>query len=171
MPIITQSLSKDTADLYRGYNQQEVGLGLINPNIYATKEYGQKKVKNLVIGGVSRIVYAGFEVDPQPLILVMGYEPRYNTVISINLHYISPTARRNALKFVLDSNIARIRSQQPILVDYYGLKRAVPPTRGAVRRYKVVGIAPVRGGTIPLVEWPTIIPEISGFENHWRVNA
>lgn len=169
MPLITQSVGKDYAEMYSGYDQQEVGLGLINPNIYASPEYQGKKVRNVVLGGLHRLVYAGMEHDPRPLYMPMIYEPRYNTLLGINYHYIPPQARKAAFKFILDSNVARIRSNQPIIVDYQNLKRAAPQVRGAVRRYKVVGIGGVQ--MIPLVEWPEVINESSGWENHWRLNV
>lgn len=166
MPLITQSVSQDYIDMYSGYSQQQVGLGLITPNIYATQAYQKKKISNIVLGGISRVVYSGMEHDLRPLILTMAYEPQYATILAYNLHYIPPPFRQAILKFVLDSNVARIQSNQPLMVDYYAMKRAIPESQYIVRRYKVVGLN-VRE-TIQLVEWPTIIKETSGWELHYR---
>ena len=44
MPLITQSVASEYLAAYDGYNQQAVGLGLIDPNIYASPEYQKKKI-------------------------------------------------------------------------------------------------------------------------------
>mgnify|MGYP006136807815 CR=1 FL=1 len=165
MPLITRSVGKDYLDMYQNYNQQQVGLGMIDPNIYATPSYQKKKIQNLVLGGISRIVYAGMEHDKEPLILTMVYESPYNTVLAYNLHYVPMAIRKNILKYVLDTNAARIKSNQPIIVDYHALKRAVPQSQYIVRRYKIVGIN-VRE-TIQLNEWPEILKEKSKWESHY----
>ncbi len=59
MPIVSSSISQDYLDMYNGYDQQQVGLGVIEPNIYASKPYQKKKIKSVLIGGISRIIYAG----------------------------------------------------------------------------------------------------------------
>lgn len=166
MALITQTVGDDYANMYNGYDSQAVGLGLIQPNIYATPSYQKKKISNLVIGGISRIVYAGMEHDPQPLVLSLFYEARYATILGLNLHYVPQKVRQAILKFVLDSNAARIRSNQPIMIDWHSLKRAVPYVQYITRRYKQVGIH-VRE-TIPLVEWPEAIKDKSGWETHYR---
>lgn len=166
MPLITQSLNQDYLDMYSGYDQQKVGLGLIQPNIFATPAYQKKKISNIVIGGISRVIYSGVEHDLKPLILTMAYEPQYSTILAYNLHYITPKFRQAILKFVLDSNVARIKTNQPIMVDYYAMKRMIPESQYIVRRYKVVGLN-VRE-TIQLVEWPNVVKESSGWELHYR---
>lgn len=165
MPLITSSVGKDYMDMYTGYDQQSVGLGMINPNIYATPQYQKKKIQNLVLGGISEIIYAGMEHDTKPRILTMRYESVYSTVLGYNLNYCPPRMRQAILKFVLDSNAARIRANQPIIVDYASIKKAIPDSKYIVRRYKVVGIN-VRE-TIPLVEWPEAVKARSGWEQHY----
>lgn len=167
MPLITQSISKDTLELYSGYDQQAVGLGILNPNIYATPEYARKKVDNLVLGAISEIQYTGMEHDRSPLVLVMGYEQAYNTVIGYNLHYCPPKMRSAILKFVLDSNVARIKANQPIIVDYNALKRAIPDSQYIVRRYKIVGIRVLE--TFHLDRWPEAVKDRSRWESHYRM--
>lgn len=167
MPLITQSISKDTLELYSGYDQQAVGLGIINPNIYATPEYARKKVGNLVLGGISEIVYSGFEHDREPMFLCAGYIQQYNAVVGYNLHYCPPKMRSAILKFVLDSNAARIRSNQPIMIDYHALKRAIPDSQYIYRMLKIVGIRVIE--TIPLVEWPEVVKDRSKWEGHYRM--
>lgn len=167
MPLITQSISQDILDLYDGYDHQAVGMGVINPNIYATPQYRKKKVKNLVLGGISEIVYAGMEHDRNPLVLTMAYESAYNTVIGYNLHYCPPKMRTAILKFVLDANVARIKANQPIIVDYHALKRAIPDSAYIVRRYKVVGINVLE--TYELNRWPEAVKDKSRWENHYRM--
>jgi hypothetical protein len=162
MPLITQSISKDYLDAYDGYNQQAVGLGMLNPNIYATPSYQKKKVNNLAIGLISSIVYGGAEHDPTPDVLIIGYETAYNTVIGFSLRYATPKLRAAIMKFVLDSNAARIKGNQPIMIDYHSMKRAVPDCQYIVRRYKVVGIS-VRE-TYPLSEWPAIAKKTTPFD-------
>lgn len=163
---IISTVGKDVAELYSGYDAQQVGMGLINPNIYATPDYQGKKVQNLVLGGISRIVYAGMEHDNSPLILTMAFESPYQTILAFNLRYVPSQIRRAILKFVLEANRNRIKSNQPILVDYHALKRAVPQSTAIVRRYKNVGIH-VRE-TLPLVEWPKVIEEQSPFQGHYK---
>jgi len=124
MPIITQNIGKDYLDMYSGYNSQRVGMGLINPNIYSTPEYQKKKIQNIVIGGISDIVYSGMEHDTMPTILTIVHENSYNTILAYNLNYIPQQLRQAILKFVLDSNAARIKSNQPLIVDYHAIKKS-----------------------------------------------
>ena len=166
MPLITRNINRDYLDMYSGFDQQQVGLGLIQPNIYATPQYQARKIQNLVIGGISEIVYSGMEHDRSPVVLTMRYESPYNTVLAYNLNYCPQRIRQAILKFVLDANAARIKSNQPIIVDYHALKRAIPDSQYIVRRYKVVGIN-VRE-TIPLVEWPEVVKRSSGWEQHYQ---
>jgi hypothetical protein len=167
MPMITQSINKDYLDMYDGYDQQEVGLGVVQPNIYATPAYKKKKIKSLILGGISEIQYAGMEHDRNPLILTMAYEGPYSTVIGYNLHYCPPKLRSAILKFVLDSNVARIKANQPIIVDYHALKRAIPDSQYLVRRYKVVGINVLE--TYRLSDWPEAVKDRSKWEGHYKM--
>lgn len=167
MATVTTSLSREYLEMYKGYNHQEVGLGVIHPNIYATPAYRKRKIKNMLIGGISKIRYAGMEHDTQPLVLTIGYESAYATILGFNLHYVPPTIRQNIMKYVLDTNMARIRQNLPIVIDYRSLKRAVPQSQYIVRRYKAVGIHLEE--TIPLTEWPEVAKERSKWENHYRL--
>lgn len=166
MPLISQTVGDDYAQMYSGYDQQKVGLGMVNPNVYATPSYQKKKIKNLAIGGISKITYAAFDHDPNPLFLSMAYEGAYNTVIGVNLHYVPPKIRQSILKFILDSNAARIRANQPIMIDWHSLERAVPYVKYITRRYKIYGIGVKE--TIPLVEWPNVLTEKSPWEGHFK---
>lgn len=165
MPLITQSVSRDYLDAYDGYDQQAVGLGLLDPNIYASPAYQKKKINNLAIGLISSISYGGAEHDPSPDVLVIGYEVAYNTVIGFSLRYATPKIRTAIMKFVLDSNAARIKGNQPIMIDYHSLKRAVPDCQYIVRRYKVVGISIKE--TYPLLEWPKLAKKTTPFDGFY----
>lgn len=165
MPIITQSISNDYLDAYDGYDQQQVGLGLIEPNIYATQQYQKKKIQNMALGLITEARYAGFEHDPNPKILTIAYEPSYSTVIGYNLNYGTPKLRQAMLKFVLESNAARIKSNLPIMIDYHAMKRAIPDSQWLVRRYKVVGIAVKE--TFQLREWPELVGKKTPFDGFY----
>lgn len=167
MPTISSSISKDYLDMYSGYNHQSVGLGMIEPNAYASKAYQKTKIKSMLIGGISRIIYAGMEHDREPLVLAMKYIPQYNVVLGYNLHYCPQKLRQAILKYVLDSNVARIKSNQPIIVDYNALKRAIPDSQYIVRMYKVVGINVLE--TIPLMEWPEVVKDKTKWSNHYQM--
>lgn len=167
MATITTSLSNEYIEMYKGYGTQAVGLGTADPNIYATDAYRKKKIKNLLIGGISKIRYSGIEHDPQPLVMTIGYEPAYATIIGFNLHYVPTVLREAIMKFVLDSNVARIKSNQPIMIDYRSLTLAIPQAKYIVRRYKAIGVHLEE--TIPLTEWPTVAKERSKWEGHYRL--
>lgn len=168
MATVSQTITPDLIAMYTGYdqNRQAVGAGLINPNIYATPEYQEKKINSVIIGGISKVVYSAFDTDPMPTVLVVGFEPAYQTILGINLRYIPQRTRQAILKFVIDSNQARIRANQPLVIDWRSLSRVVPDVQYITRRYKVVLLG-VRE-TVPLVEWPNIITERSPYENHYQ---
>lgn len=167
MPVI-KNIGPELLQTYDAYDSTRVGAGLINPDIYRTPGYSKKKIQTLILGGLSRIVYSAYEVSPMPLILSMGVEPQYNTVLGINLLYVPIRYRQAILKFVLDSNAARIRGNLPILVDYPSLKRAIPEVRYIVRRYKQVLIRVDE--TYPLVEWPNVIKKAENtYQNTYRL--
>ena len=165
MPLITQSVASEYLAAYDGYNQQAVGLGLIDPNIYASPEYQKKKINNLAIGLLSSIRYAGFEHDPNPDVIPIMYETAYNTVIGFSLRYATPKLRTAVMKYILDTNAARIKSNLPILIDYRSIKRAIPDCQYLVRRYKVTGIAIKE--TYPLSEWPAIAKKATPFDGFY----
>lgn len=167
MPLISSAVAQDYIDMYDGYDRQAVGLGMTNPNIYKSKSYAKKKVKKMLIGGISRITYAGWEHDREPLVMVLKYEPSYNTLLGFNLRYCPPQIRKGIMKFVLDSNAARIKDNLPILIDFDAMKRAVPDSQYIVRRYKVVGINVVE--TIHLNEWPDVMKEKSKWQGHYML--
>lgn len=166
MATVSQNISRDFVDLYTGYDRTRVGIGL-QTGTYASPEYARKRTEKLIIGGLSEILYAGFEHDQNPLALPFWVESQYNTVISLNLHYVPLNIRQDILKYVLDTNVARIESNQPIVVDYYDLKRAVPVSAAIVRRYKVVATRVLN--TIPLRDWDKVIRRPSRWENHYRL--
>lgn len=149
--------------MYSGYDIQKVGLGMQNPNIYATPSYQKKKIQNLIVGGISKFVYAAYNDDPMPVCLVLGYEPAYNTVIGLNLNYAPPATRRKILKFVLDANVARIKSNVPMMIDWHSIKRIAPEVMGMTRRYKIIGIRVM--DTFQLNEWPEVIKLRSNFQH------
>lgn len=169
MPNIISSVGREYAKAYSGADLSKIGLGLANPNIYATPDYQKKKIDSLAIGLISNITYAGAEHDRMPLILPIVHESSYNTILAYNLNYIPSHVRRAIVKFIIDSNAARIRSNQPLMVDYHAVKRAVKESQYIVRRYKQVGINLIE--TYPLVEIPNIIDEQSRWSNHYRVLA
>ena len=167
MAVVTKS-PKDYKALYNGFDKMEVGLGTIEPNIYATKDYQKKKTDRILIGGLQEIRYVGAEHDLSPLILVIGYETVYNTILAYNLHYIPEKYRIAIVNLVLKSNFARIKGQKPIIVDYHMIKRAIPESARIVRRYKVVGIKVV--DQYPLVEWTKAIKKKNRWQNWYKKN-
>lgn len=168
MATVLQGLSPDLISMYSGFsqNQQEVGAGLIAPNIYATPDYAERKIRSIPIGGVSDIIYSAADYDPTPTVLVIAFEPAYQTIIGLNLRYVPQRDRQAILKFVIDSNRARILSNQPMLIDWASLSRAVPRVKYITRRYKIVLVGLRK--TYPLVEWPNVVKESSPYESHWR---
>lgn len=166
MAVISNAVDRDTLELYQGFDQQQVGLGLINPDIYATPDYSKRKIQKLGIGILTEAVYSGFDHDPNPLMLPLTHEPAYNTILAYNLNYVPRNIRQAILKFVIDSNANRIRANQPILIDYQSLKRAIPASQYIIRRYKQVGIRPIE--SFSLVEWPEVIKRRSKWEGHYR---
>lgn len=158
----------DFQDVYKGFDTQDVGLGTIGQDytakdeqtrrrqegdkgIYHSARYRKKKVYKVLIGGLQLIKYAGFDHDKEPLFLCVAYEPTYNTVIGYNLHYIPVKYRKMALLYHIKMNVPRIKGQKPMLVHYERLEKVVPPLKGAIRRYKIVGIRVI--DTYPLLEW------------------
>ena len=165
MATISQ-FKQDWAEVYDGYDEREVGIGLSSPNIYASDEYAKKKTQELLIGGMAEIIYSGFDHDMNPLVLSMAYEPNYNTILALNLNYVPQNHRQAIIKFIFDSNRTRIKNNEPIIIDYHALKRSVPSVQGIVRRYKNVGIRVV--GNVPLVEWPKAITRQSRWTQMYK---
>ena len=156
----------DFLDMYVGFNAIDGGLGSISPNIYASDAYRKKKVSKILIGTINRIVYIGFEHDVRPLVLIMAYEPKYHTIIGFNLSYLPEVYRRAILKLVLKSNKTRIKKQNPLIVNYSMIKRAIPASVGAVRRYKVIGVRVL--DTYRLSEWDETIQYKSKWQNMYK---
>lgn len=161
MATITSAISKEYLDAYSGYNEQEVSLGLMT-GLYKSPKYQKKKIKRLAIGLLSEITYAGSEHDTNPLVLPIVYESEYNTILGYNLHYVPEKIRRALMQAVLKTNAARIKSNQPIAIDYHLIKRLVPDSQYIVRRYKTIGINPIE--TYALNE----IPEAIKGQNRWQ---
>lgn len=166
---VVKNIGKELLQAYDGYDTAKVGAGLMTPDIYATPSYAKKKIKTILLGTLTEIVYSGFEHDRTPLMLPFRLEGAYNTLLAINLHYLPYEMRRNVIKFVLDTNAARIKSNLPIIIDYNSLVRVVPAVRYAIRRYKqvLIGLG-ADGGSLPLTEWANAIKVKSKWENHWR---
>lgn len=163
--MISKNL-QDYAQAYTGYDRRAVGPGLINPNIYASDKYALRKTSNILMGSINDFIYAGAEHDRSPLALVWKYEPQYNTILAYNLHYFPIHYRQAILKFVLDSNAARIKNNQPMYIDYDRIKRYIPPSVGGVRRYKIVLINVY--GTVPLAQWPAAIKDKSKWTQMYK---
>jgi hypothetical protein len=168
MPII-KSVGPELIQAYDGYDSAKVGAGLLTPDIYATPSYSKKKIKTILMGTLTEISYGGAEHDRTPLMLPFRVEGNYGTLMAFNLHYLPYNARKNLIKFVLESNVARIKSNLPILIDYSSLVRMIPQAKYVVRRYKqvLIGLG-ADGGSIPLSEWDSAIKVKSKWENHWK---
>lgn len=152
--------------MYQGFPQQDVGIG--TQDIFHSKSYAKKKIDKVLIGGLQSIRYAGFEHDPEPLLLALKYEAQYNTVIGLNLHYIPVNSRKKLIKTYLNANMARVKSQQPLLVNWDDLVSSVPEIEGAIRRYKVVGIRVV--DSYPILDWDEAIKGRGQWAN-WHKQA
>lgn len=170
MALLGTSISKEVVDSYDGFDVTNIGAGLLNPDIYKTKGYSKKKIKKLLIGTLAECSYAGADHDHSPLIIPLGTEPQYGTIIALNLHYVPLQIRRNILKVILESNKARISANQPIMIDWQSLKRSVPEVQYITRRYKQVLLGyGADGGSIPLAEWGEVIKERSKWESHYKL--
>ena len=166
MPIITNT-GEDLYKTYKGFELHKVGAGT-DPKMYATPEYSSKKIQSLIIGGVSKIIYGGFDHQPDPLILSMGVEAGYNTVICLNLAYIPIPVRRQIIELVLKSNYQRIKSNLPMIIDYQMLKKAFQETKFIVRRYKQTLIRVVE--SFSLLDWQrAVVDEGTKWESHYKL--
>ena len=158
--------SSDWEQLYDGFDTKDVGAGVINPNIYSTDAYRKTKIKKIMIGGLNRIVYGGANFDNNPLALTIFYNAQYGAVLSYNLDYVPKKVRKMIIDFVIKSNIKRIKKGQPIIVDYYQLKKAIPVSTKIVRLYKIQLIRVI--STFPLSSWGTAINQKSSWQNHYK---
>ena len=155
----TTIVKKEWLQLYDEFPTQEVGAGTIDPSIYSTPGYQKKKVKKIFINGMNRIVYGAFEHDVSPLVITLGYESAYNTILGINLHYIPIAHRQKLIKLIFQQNRLRIKKKLPFLLDYKSLVKQIPSIQGAVRRYKRPLIRVQE--TIPLIGWGEAIKDKS----------
>ena len=162
MANITGDLS-DYEYLYSDINYKELTTRLTQPGYYASEEYRRGKVQSLAQGIISDVVYAGFDHDPNPMIIPIMHEAPYDTILSLNLHYVPPQIRQNIIKFILETNKNRISNNQPIWIDWHQLTRVEPLAEGMTRRYKQMMLGVVT--TYPITKWPEIIRRPSRFEN------
>lgn len=144
----------------------QIGAGVqTDPSIYARDSYRKSKINSLAIGLVSSIVYSAYEHDPTPNILVLDHVPQYACVLGLNLRYLPPSKRKDIISFVLESNRQRIKTKQPMVVDYQTIKSAIPETQYIVRLYKQILIGLRK--TYTLSELPQVITESSPFQTHF----
>lgn len=159
--------------MYSGYNdnQATLGAGMLHPSIYSTPDYEKTKIEQIIIGGITDCIYGSFITDPQPLILAIGLESKYNTILGLNLRYVPSKVRQAIIKLVLDSNKARIIANQPMLIDWKMLSQAFPNyVPYIVRRYKqqLLRVNNQTGrGAVPLLEWPELVNINSPFEGQY----
>ena len=147
----SQKEFKPIYDGYTGFDFKEVGISSIKPNQYASKTYQKKKADRIIFGTIQEIQYSGTEHDLQPLILPIGFEVAYGTLLAINLNYVPVETRKHILNYILKTNHLRIRKQKPIVVDYKILKKKFKSVPLIIRRYKTIGIRVVE--QFPIVEW------------------
>lgn len=163
MAIIKNHTDNELISLYDGFDSTMVGIGTHNPDIYKTAGYSAKKSQSIYIGGMSKIRYIGYDLDPEPTVLVIKLLPQYASILAINTRYMPVKLRESVISFILKTNMARIKSNLPIIIDYDTLSRAVPDIKNVVRMYKTVGIKVEE--TIPLREWGAVVKERSPFEH------
>lgn len=163
----TSRKKTDFESMYDGFDIKSVGPGTLDPSIYSDPNYAKKKVQRLVIGGISRISYAGFENDAVPLILVIGYVPQYNFVLGYNLRYAPYNVRKAMIEYVIKSNRVRIKKNMPIIIDYHTMKRVVPISAKIIRAYKLPLIRVIES-PIPLNGWGIVIKESSKWNTHYK---
>ena len=162
-------INQEYLKVYDNFEPQEVGLAAINPNIYATERYREKKIDKILIGSLSSIMYTQFEHDPRPLIYVIEYEPEYKTILAVNLHYIPMRYRKRFLQVLLRYNKSNIKQKRPLEFDYRRIIRAVPPVYGAIRRYKIFGVRLLQG--YKMNKWINVVSNSSlRFQNLYRKN-
>lgn len=170
------TISNNTSGTYAGYSNDDlakIGAGVINPNIYATPEYAESKTQTISpSGALATCVYGSFDVDPNPVILTIKQEFQYNTILAVNIRYMDVPTRKALFKYVIDSNKARIQSQQTMLVTYDGLARNFPNVVPyVVRRYKQQILRvndSTDKGIVPLVEWPNMVNLNSPFDGKYK---
>ena len=170
------TVSNNTAATYAGYSNNdfaEIGAGILNPNIYSTPEYAASKTQVISpSGALATCVYGSFDIDPNPVILTIKQEFQYNTILALNIRYMDTSTRKALFKYVIDSNRARIQSQQTLLVTYDALARKFSNVVPYVtRRYKQQILRvndSTDKGIVPLVEWPNMVNINSPFEGKYR---
>lgn len=170
MANILQPIESELAEIYSGWdqNKKNIGLGLISPSIYAYDEYRQTKIESIMLGSLSKVMYAGFEHDMMPTVLVCDHVPRYNVIRGFNIRYVPEQIRRAMMKYVIEDNVNRIERNLPMVFDINGIMRAIPEASAILRMYKQQGLRLQPNGVVPLIDWPTVAAEPSPWSNHYR---
>lgn len=166
MASVLDPVNSELAELYQGWDREEIGLGLIQPSIYASDDYQKTKINHLVIGGLSSVIYAGFDHDPTPLILTVEHIPAYNVIVGLNLHYVPEQIRRAIVKTHIENNVNNIENGLPMKIDWHRMANAIPQVKAITRWYKQVGINVIE--TYGITDWPNVIQEPSRWSNHYR---
>lgn len=173
MALISTAM-KDYAELYKGYeeNRTRIGAGLLHPSIYKTPGYERTKLENIMLGSVTDCIYGSFITDPQPLVLALSLRADINCIMGLNLRYVPSEVRQQILKFVIDSNQARILANKPLMVDWRMLAKAFPsyvPYITRLYKQQLLRVNAQTGkGVVPLIEWPELAKISSPFEGHYK---
>ena len=162
----TTKNSKDPLGLYDGFQIEKVGAASIDPDLYASKSYARKKESKIIIGGINRIKYLNADHDAIPLILTIGLVPQYSAFLAYNLNYVPKNIRKAMIDLVIKQNKKRIQKNQPMIVDYATMKRAIPVSSKIVRLYKVQLTKTIE--VFPLVAWGTAIDSGSKWSSHYK---
>lgn len=158
----------DWTGFYDDYKTtKQVGIGTLDYKLYSSAKYQKKKKKALVLGGITKIVYAGFDNDPMPYVLSFAFESQYQTIMGFNLRYIPSTTRTQLLDFIVKSNATRIKKKKPIIIDPKQLIKKFPQLLGCIRRYKIALIGVIEN--TPLIGWPLIAKESSEFSQIYKL--
>lgn len=158
--------AKAFADYVYGRDSEgRVGLGVDTSN-YANRSYANKKTTDIVIGTINRLLYLGYEVDREPLVLVSWFNASYQVIEGVNVNYLPVAIRRRLLDYVKRTNRLRIKSGKPIMIDYHQLKTAIPEIQGAWRRYKL--LATRNEEIVKFADWDKVITESTKYQNHYK---
>lgn len=164
---IIKNVGPELMQTYKGFDVLKVGAGT-DSSMYARDAYAKKKIQTLLMNGMSKIIYSGYDHQPDPLFIPMFLEPQYNVVTGLNLGYVPLQLRRAIVKYMLTSNEARIKSGAPMLSDWHSMKRAIPEISYITRRYKLTLIRVQE--TFPLMEWESAIKkEGDRWANHYKM--
>ena len=94
--------------------------------------------------------------DMTPMILPFKFEPQFNTVMGLNLHYLHPEVRIAVLETIDYMKLINPDTKE-ILIDYSLLQRLFKDTSIALRRYKQNGVSFLRH--VPLDDF---------IDRHWQ---